>query len=958
MFLTVLLDCSLRGEDGGILHDWNFKKQEWDGFKITDKANGLIAKATSPPEFDEQGGWVTGSPGVIAIEGVKPDVFPSRNITVEADVVIDEGKRWGGILSYAQDNGNYERGWLLGYNENSFLFWVSTGGALKQVIADLPFELGRRYRVTGSFDGLNIRIYVDGIPAGEARIEGSIAYPDWAYYAMGVYKDKDENFPMKGRLFSASVFSRSLQENEIRERAGLAPTAGPIEFAARPLLRFTGKGTARIEWASDVKPLPGTWINTEGEAIKGDLLGVQQDKADLRLPDGRVYHCPLTRLSPESLVRVKEFTQQGDGDGAVMYGKDRELDKMVISAQSNGSHSVSLEGLEPASAYFYRIIQNTREGQRSSPVYEFNTSLNFSVLRVHGNEGDPAALRAKAIIERTGVNHGYCLVVGASKPELLIELARMSEFSVVAVESDNKIISSTRAILYRKGVYGTRVSVIGVDDLEDDIPITSCMVNLLVSLSRKEDDEIRRVLVPGRGRAIFLSEGGRVLSRDRFKDSGEWTHQYGDAGNTASSKDALGGATGTNDFAVQWVGRPGADFGIDRNPRMPAPIVAGGRLFHQGMNRMIALDARNGAVLWALEVPDLRRVNIPRDCGNWCADDDSLYVAVKEQAWVLSAETGQRREVLKVLPDEMSEQGHEWGYIGRIGSILLGSSVKTSTGYTSFWSKRMWFDGKGGSDGTSQVCSDSLFGYSLHAGHAKPAWSYRKGVILNSTISAMGNRVFFVETRNEKILSSSGRRLAGSDLWRDQFLVALDAGSGDLIWEQPLETEDGTVAFYLQASPDGLLITASNTQFHLYSFDPESGKPGWRKSSAWPDDHHSGHFQHPVITAGIIYLQPNGYQLKSGELTTSKVGRREGCHTYVGAGGALIYRGKSRQISMWDRQTESVTTWPRLRPSCWLNTIPASGMLLVPEGGGGCSCGGWMETSIGFLPKVHMGGER
>jgi hypothetical protein len=25
-------------------------------------------------------------------------------------------------------------------------------------------------------------------------------------------------------------------------------------------------------------------------------------------------------------------------------------------------------------------------------------------------------------------------------------------------------------------------------------------------------------------------------------------------------------------------------------------------------------------------------------------------------------------------------------------------------------------------------------------------------------------------------------------------------------------------------------------------------------------------------------------------------------------------------------------------------------MLLSPEGGGGCSCGTWLETSIGFMP--------
>jgi hypothetical protein len=26
-------------------------------------------------------------------------------------------------------------------------------------------------------------------------------------------------------------------------------------------------------------------------------------------------------------------------------------------------------------------------------------------------------------------------------------------------------------------------------------------------------------------------------------------------------------------------------------------------------------------------------------------------------------------------------------------------------------------------------------------------------------------------------------------------------------------------------------------------------------------------------------------------------------------------------------------------------------MVLCPEGGGGCSCGNWMETSVGFMPK-------
>ena len=83
-----------------------------------------------------------------------------------------------------------------------------------------------------------------------------------------------------------------------------------------------------------------------------------------------------------------------------------------------------------------------------------------------------------------------------------------------------------------------------------------------------------------------------------------------------------------------------------------------------------------------------------------------------------------------------------------------------------------------------------------------------------------------------------------------------------------------------------------------------------------------------------------------------QIGRRSGCHTYVGTKDALIYRGAGRQIAMWGQETKKVTAWNRLRPSCWLSVVPAAGMLLVPEGGGGCSCGGWMETSLAFRPRV------
>ena len=38
---------------------------------------------------------------------------------------------------------------------------------------------------------------------------------------------------------------------------------------------------------------------------------------------------------------------------------------------------------------------------------------------------------------------------------------------------------------------------------------------------------------------------------------------------------------------------------------------------------------------------------------------------------------------------------------------------------------------------------------------------------------------------------------------------------------------------------------------------------------------------------------------------------------------------------MWDPESGRVSSWSRLRPSCWLNIITAGGLLQIPEGGAG-----------------------
>ena len=59
-----------------------------------------------------------------------------------------------------------------------------------------------------------------------------------------------------------------------------------------------------------------------------------------------------------------------------------------------------------------------------------------------------------------------------------------------------------------------------------------------------------------------------------------------------------------------------------------------------GDRRLMVLDAYNGTVLWCHEIPDLRRVNMPRDCSNLNLLGDHLFVAVRDRLWRLDAGTG------------------------------------------------------------------------------------------------------------------------------------------------------------------------------------------------------------------------------------------------------------------------------------------------------------------------------
>ena len=169
---------------------------------------------------------------------------------------------WGGIVGALQDNGAYEKGWLLGYRKDRFCFAVNTEGhkSLTHLTADRAFEPGRWYHVAGVYDGSAQRLYVDGELAGESTEQkGAIVYPPKAWLTIGAYQDDDEFFSMTGQLHEVRILGSALSAAEIAKRhlakrdsfPKPAPKPKPLAMAYGPFVDWVGRTTATISWEVD-----------------------------------------------------------------------------------------------------------------------------------------------------------------------------------------------------------------------------------------------------------------------------------------------------------------------------------------------------------------------------------------------------------------------------------------------------------------------------------------------------------------------------------------------------------------------------------------------------------------------------------------------------------------------------------------------------------------------------------
>lgn len=446
-----------------------------------------------------------------------------------------------------------------------------------------------------------------------------------------------------------------------------------------------------------------------------------------------------------------------------------------------------------------------------------------------------------------------------------------------------------------------------------------------------------------------------VCRRDALKGAGAWTHEYANPGGTSSSGDSLV----SDKMDIQWFGEPGPGGMVDRHFRNVSPLYLNGRLFVPGNNLIYGVNPYNGTVLWKREMPDSRRTGAFLDAGSMAVDENFIYIAAGAKCMALDVETGNEARIYR-LPSEKPVETLQWGLVGQVSESLLGSTCLKGASHsvlTRDANKFLWKLGM-----SVVTCSDV---FALDKKSASKKWVYSGGKILNSSIVFNDEKLYFIEVSGLAAATNTVPRMKISDLFAEgrQEIVALSVDTGRVIFRKQINASSFTEPVFLQLAGDTLLLSGSRPEdnalrYSYYTYNAETGAEKWNTSHvAFQKKANDGHGQqnrHPVIIEKTVYAWPFAYALDTGKkIENWKMERRgHGCGGVSASSNSLFWRGGNPWMISPGTGESAKRLTQVTRPGCWINIIPAGGLIMIPEASSGCTCGYSIQTSLTFGPRA------
>lgn len=620
---------------------------------------------------------------------------------------------------------------------------------------------------------------------------------------------------------------------------------------------------------------------------------------------------------------------------------------------------------------------------------------------------------ALQILGETGKRQGFCMVLGSEEGRLAYEIARRSDLQILCVEPDAEKAKRSREALAKAGLYGTRVVVL--ESQYADIPFANYFANLVVSDRLIADgtlpenpQQFARFVKPVGGQ-VYLGrpdsakgEGPTTdamqkwmnklglanqstietevpwvkLTRAELPGAGSWTHQYAEPGNTAVSDDKIvsGG------LGVLWYGDPGPGKMVNRHEGAVGPLAVAGKLIVQGENSIMAYDAYNGQFLWEKENPEALRTGVfqNNNPGNLASTDERLFMLADDKCVEFDLNTG---EILRTheLPQIEGRDEMVWGYLAVHEGKLFGTATRRT-----FLDARLRRRGK-----QTDEATDVVFALDLTTG--KHLWHYQGSSVSPQTIALGKNAVYFIDssltaeqrdvilrqdkTELAKLVGQEAvdaeRRAKEIDVRRT---VAVNATTGAEQWSKLVDVTDcseigiGGGKLTLMFADGKLIICGANANGHYWTqflagdfsqrrllvLDAKTGAKLWVKDA---------NYRHrPIVVQDRIIAEPWAFELATGEqilrehpVTGEKVPWsiiRPGHHCGMISGCTNMLLFRSGYTGFYDLEEDAGTRhFAGHRLGCWINAVPANGLVTIPEASAGCVCLFSIASTITLEPR-------
>lgn len=276
--------------------------------------------------------------------------MPRKAVTLSAWVSISTPREWGGVIGALQDNGDNEKGWILGYDASTFYFGLSTSGTddgdgkMTYLKAKTKYRLGKFYHLAAVYDGKTMELYVNGKKESQSKEQsGDLLYPESAPYVIGAYQDANEFHPHHGRIREVQVYGE----------------AAKAEWVAK-------------EFAHNESLATEKWNEAE--------------------PSFQVLVEPYLQFATQTSMTVMWHTSL-QASSVVRYGPTDACNQ-TIEGNASAIHEVVLEGLEPETQYFYRVESRTPAGTSylSEPA-TFKTAVKketpYAFAVISDTQGNP-----------------------------------------------------------------------------------------------------------------------------------------------------------------------------------------------------------------------------------------------------------------------------------------------------------------------------------------------------------------------------------------------------------------------------------------------------------------------------------------------------------------------------------------------------------------------------------------